>query len=156
LAADGAVSGSTLTGPPPAALRVPICSVQRLGDVAVDVLVVAADETKEDLLLVALPCIVGNPKIIVAGYVHLATREPGYHEELAGRLVPSLANGYPNTLPTCTSAAPTPPDSVCMALSPSSACSKAAPPCSCPASSNALASTDWSSATPEQPIDADW
>lgn len=63
-----------------------------------DVLVVAADEEKEELLNTALPYVQGTPKVIVAGYGHLKFRDPVFHEELAHLLVPSLANGYPNTL----------------------------------------------------------
>lgn len=63
-----------------------------------DVLVVAADEQKEDLLKAALPFIQGTPKVVVAGYGHLAFRDQVYQQELDQLLVPSLANGYPNTL----------------------------------------------------------
>lgn len=96
---DACVSGIYTDRPTPPTLRVPVCPVRQLGDVAVDVLVVAADETKEELLLSALPHLAGSPKVIVAGYGHLAFRDRTYHQELAGLLVPSLANGYPNTLP---------------------------------------------------------
>lgn len=63
-----------------------------------DVLVVAADEEKEDLLNIALPYIRGIPKVIVAGYGHLKFRDAVFDEEIAKLLVPSLANGYPNIL----------------------------------------------------------
>lgn len=63
-----------------------------------DVLVVADDEKKEDLLRTALPHIRGTPKVIVAGYGHLKFRDSVFQEQLANLLVPSLANGYPNTL----------------------------------------------------------
>lgn len=64
-----------------------------------DVVVVADDADKEVLLLAALPYLTGTPKVVVAGYGHLTYRDPDYHDELAGLLVPSLANGYPNILP---------------------------------------------------------
>jgi len=83
------------TGP---ALSVPVRPFKALIDADHDVIVVAADEEKEDLLRAALPFIRGTPKVIVAGYGHLAFRDPVFHEELAQLLVPSLANGYPNTL----------------------------------------------------------
>jgi hypothetical protein len=60
--------------------------------------VVAADAEKEDLLLAALPHIAGTPKVIVAGYGHLAFRDRAFEEEQAQLLVPSLANGYPHSL----------------------------------------------------------
>lgn len=80
----------------------PLCVALRpfpaLAEARHDVLVVAADEDKEDLLLAALPFVQGAPKVIVAGYRHLAFRDPAFHAELAQLLVPSLANGYPNSL----------------------------------------------------------
>jgi hypothetical protein len=79
-------------------LCVPVRPVQELANDQHDVLVVAADEDKEDLLRAALPFLQGTPKVIVSGYGHLAFRDPAFKEELAQLLVPSLANGYPNTL----------------------------------------------------------
>ena len=83
------------TNPP---LSVPLRPLEALAERRHDVLVVAADENKEDLLLDALPYVQGTPKVIVAGYGHLAFRDPIYRGELAQLLVPSLANGYPNSL----------------------------------------------------------
>lgn len=77
---------------------VPLRPVKALSESDYDVLVVAADEVKEDLLLEALPYVCGTPKVLVAGYGHLAFRDKVFHEELAQLLVPSLANGYPNSL----------------------------------------------------------
>lgn len=79
-------------------LAVPSLPVEALAQSRHDVLVVAADEEKEDLLNTALPYVQGTPKIIVAGYGHFKFRDPVFREELAHLLVPSLANGYPNTL----------------------------------------------------------
>ncbi|MGH3721551.1 MAG: TylF/MycF/NovP-related O-methyltransferase [Pseudonocardiaceae bacterium] len=79
-------------------LAVPVRPFDALAKSQHDVLVVAADGEKEDLLLQALPFISGIPKVIVAGYGHLAFRNQLFHEELGRLLVPSLANGYPNTL----------------------------------------------------------
>ena len=64
----------------------------------IDVLVVATDESKEDLLRSALPYIQGAPKVIVSGYGHFRFRDRVFYQELTQLLVPSLANGYPNTL----------------------------------------------------------
>ena len=58
----------------------------------------AEDEGKEDLIEMALPYITKSVKIIIAGYGHLAFRDKIFNEEYAQLLVPSLANGYPNTL----------------------------------------------------------
>jgi hypothetical protein len=79
-------------------LSVPICSFRALAAAHHDVLVVASDEDKEDLLLAALPFVQGTPKVIVAGYGHLAFQDSLFRDELSRLLVPSLANGYPNTL----------------------------------------------------------
>jgi hypothetical protein len=77
---------------------VPVRGFEDLAQVQHDVLVVAADAEKEDLLLAALPHIKGTPKVIVAGYGHLTFRDKLFNEERDKLLVPSLANGYPNTL----------------------------------------------------------
>ena len=53
---------------------------------------------EEDLLVAALPYLAGTAKVIVAGYGHLAYRD-STSAGTAWLLVPSLANGYPNTLP---------------------------------------------------------
>lgn len=63
-----------------------------------DVLLVAADAEKEDILRAALPHIQGAPKVIVAGYGHLTFRDTAFDEIVNQLLVPSSANGYPNTL----------------------------------------------------------
>lgn len=79
-------------------LGVPVSPFKELTQAQHDVVVVAADAEKEDLILEALPYIQGAPKVVLAGYGHLAFRDPVFHEELAQLLVPSLANGYPNSL----------------------------------------------------------
>ena len=80
------------------ALSVPVRPLDALREADCCVLVVAADEDKEDLLCAALPFISGTPKVIVAGYGHLGFRDAVFDEELAQLLVPSLANGYPHSL----------------------------------------------------------
>jgi len=80
------------------ALTVPIKPLQALSDARCGVLVVASDADKEDLLCAALPFIAGAPKVIVAGYGHFVFRDCIFEEERAQLLVPSLANGYPNSL----------------------------------------------------------
>jgi hypothetical protein len=95
---DSCVCGIYTDQPPAATLRVPVRAFQELRHDPVDVLVVADDEDKETLLRAALPFVSGVAKVIVAGYGHLAYRDTVYRRELAGLLVPSLANGYPNTL----------------------------------------------------------
>jgi O-methyltransferase len=82
-------------GPP---LTVPVRPLPALREADCGLLVVAADTEKEDLLCAALPFTSGTPKVIVAGYGHLDFRDRVFEEEQAQLLVPSLANGYPNSL----------------------------------------------------------
>lgn len=63
-----------------------------------DVLIIASDEDKEELLMKALPHIKGTPKILVGGYAHHNFKDSIFDEELSKLKVPSLANGYPHTL----------------------------------------------------------
>lgn len=79
-------------------LRIPVRPVKALAESEPDLLVVADDARKEELLKEALPFIQGTPKVIVSGYGHLAFRDPIFVEEVSQLLVPSLANGYPNSL----------------------------------------------------------
>jgi O-methyltransferase len=83
---------------PGSPLTVPVRPLAALGEAGHRVLVVAADAEKEDLLLAALPHIAGTPKVIVAGYGHLAFRDRAFDEAQSQLLVPSLANGYPHSL----------------------------------------------------------
>ena len=78
---------------------VPVLPLDAMAMARHDTLVVASDRQKEDWLEAALPFIRGTPKVILAGYGHLAFRDRGFHEEMSQLLVPSLANGHPNTLP---------------------------------------------------------
>ncbi len=82
----------------PPSLSVPVRGFSELTGSHHDVLVVASDVEKEDILREALPFINGSPKVVVAGYGHFAFRDKLFHEELAQLLVPSIANGYPNSL----------------------------------------------------------
>jgi O-methyltransferase len=79
-------------------LTVPVRPFDTLCEAQCGLLVVAADAEKEDLLCAALPFVPGAPKVIVAGYGHLGFRDRVFQEEQAQLLVPSLANGYPNSL----------------------------------------------------------
>jgi hypothetical protein len=95
---DSCVCGIYTDSPATVSLRTQIRPFEDLHDHRCDVVAVADDVGKEDLLTSALPFIQGIPKVVVAGYGHLAYRDRSYHQELANLLVPSLANGYPNTL----------------------------------------------------------
>ena len=77
---------------------VPIRPLAALTKDLPSVLVVAADEDKEEVIGAAMPYIQGCPKIIVAGYGHYAFRDELFEDIQAGLLAPSLANGYRNSL----------------------------------------------------------
>jgi O-methyltransferase len=62
-----------------------------------DLIVVADDVHKEELLEAAIPHIVGLPRILIFGFGHFSFRDPIYQDELQALPVPSLANGYPNS-----------------------------------------------------------
>lgn len=79
-------------------LSVPVRTISDLSNSNLTVIVIAADEEKEDLLQSALPYMNGAPKIIVSGYGHLQFRDPVFLEVLSRLYVPSFANGYPNSL----------------------------------------------------------
>ena len=79
-------------------LSLPIRNIQELAESDCQAIVVAEDAGKEDLIEMALPYITESVRIIIAGYGHLAFRDKIFYEEYAQLLVPSLANGYPNTL----------------------------------------------------------
>jgi O-methyltransferase len=96
---DTCIGGIYTDQPAVPPLRIPVRPLRQLRHDLVDVVVVADDENKEELLGAALLHLDSTAKVIVAGYGHLKYRDPVYLQELAGLLVPSLANGYPNTLP---------------------------------------------------------
>ncbi|MBD8478957.1 TylF/MycF/NovP-related O-methyltransferase [Microbacterium sp. CFBP 8794] len=62
------------------------------------VVVVMEDQAKEAIIRAALPHLGYSPKLVVAGYEHYSFTDPLFSSLLADLLVPSIANGYPNTL----------------------------------------------------------
>lgn len=79
-------------------MMIKVRTLEDLLDEKLDALVVASDRNKESLIEAALPYINGTPKLIVAGYGHLAFHDERFHELETDLLVPSIANGYPNCL----------------------------------------------------------
>lgn len=77
---------------------VPVRPMVTLRDDLPEVIVVAADDEKEEVIAAALPYVQGCPKMIVAGCGHYSFRDPLFDEISAQLLVPSLANGYKNSL----------------------------------------------------------
>ena len=62
------------------------------------VAIIASDVEKEDILGQALPYLSPKTKIVIAGYGHFNFRNLTFDKVTRNPLVPSLANGYPNTL----------------------------------------------------------
>lgn len=79
-------------------LAVPVRPFSALRGASHDLLIVASDDDKERLLDAAAVHVEGTPRVVIAGYGHLRFRDRVYEEELRSLLVPSLANGYPNSL----------------------------------------------------------
>lgn len=72
-----------------------------VAELAVDrpaVIVVAEDSLKVDAIRTDIAGLDYAPKLIVAGYGHHAYRDELFERISADLLVPSIANGYPNTL----------------------------------------------------------
>jgi O-methyltransferase len=74
---------------------IPIHPMRRISRAAHDLLIVASDERKEDLLRQVLPFVTDLPRVLLAGYGHTDFRAPLFLDEKDNGLVPSLANGYP-------------------------------------------------------------
>lgn len=63
-----------------------------------EIVVIAADAEKELYLEAAAPFLRRTTRVVIAGYGHFAFRDRVFDELVRDSLVPSLANGYPNTL----------------------------------------------------------
>jgi hypothetical protein len=65
---------------------------------AIDVAIIASDVDKESVLRAVEPYLQPCTRVIVAGYEHLKFRNEVFDDVVRNALVPSLANGYPNSL----------------------------------------------------------
>lgn len=65
---------------------------------APNVVLIASDDDKERLLELAVPYLRPEVQVLLAGYGHFEFRDATFEEVINAALVPSLANGYPNTL----------------------------------------------------------
>lgn len=77
---------------------VPAWPIADLEKIRPDVVVIAEDRRKEELLGLALPYLHYCPRIFIGGYGHFAFSDATFLRIAGNLLVPSLANGYPNTL----------------------------------------------------------
>ena len=77
---------------------VPLKPFAQLVEDSPQLLVVTSDEDKERLLWSALPFVRSDTKVIISGYGHFEFRDPLFDSIKSNPLVPSLANGYPNSL----------------------------------------------------------
>jgi O-methyltransferase len=67
-----------------------------LRDAVIEVVVIASDQDKEEIVRALPTLITGKPRVLLAGYRHFEFRDERY-EALSGNLTePSLANGYSN------------------------------------------------------------
>lgn len=62
------------------------------------IVVIASDEDKEALLSEALPYLNAKVRVLIGGFSHFNFRDPLFESETRNALIPSFANGYPNSL----------------------------------------------------------
>jgi O-methyltransferase len=73
-------------------------SMDRLCDDNPRIVMVASDENKEALLLEAVPYLTPSSRILIGGFAHFGFRDALFQAENTNTLIPSFANGYPNSL----------------------------------------------------------
>jgi O-methyltransferase len=72
--------------------------IERLAADNPDVVIIASDDEKEALLLEAVPHLTPRTRILIGGFAHFQFRDALFEAETATTLIPSFANGYPNSL----------------------------------------------------------
>ena len=72
--------------------------IDQLGQDSPDVVVIASDSNKEQLLELAAPHLRPSVRVIFAGYGHFEFRDAAFDEVIRTAAIPSFANGYPNSL----------------------------------------------------------
>jgi O-methyltransferase len=72
--------------------------VAQLSQDAPDIVLIASDEYKEELITAAIPHLRPSTKILIGGFKHFRFSDPIFNRETLNPLIPSLANGYPNSL----------------------------------------------------------
>jgi O-methyltransferase len=73
-------------------------SITQLGPDAPDVIVIASDSEKERLLELAARHVLPGARVVLVGYAHFEFRDKVFDEVVRSVAIPSLANGYPNSL----------------------------------------------------------
>jgi|ERR1051325_5912289 hypothetical protein len=63
-----------------------------------DYVIIGSDASKEELLTAAVPYLKPTTRVILAGYGHLEFKDERFDSCTRSVLVPSLANGYPDSL----------------------------------------------------------
>lgn len=76
----------------------PVRPIRELKQADPDVIVIASDADKEQFLRAAEPFLKPSTRVVIAGYEHHEYRHPIFDEVVHDALVPSLANGYANSL----------------------------------------------------------
>jgi O-methyltransferase len=77
---------------------VPSKTFEELGADLPSIVVVASDTHKEQLLRAVEKYLHADTRILLAGYGHFRFSDPIFESEVGSALIPSLANGYPNSL----------------------------------------------------------
>jgi hypothetical protein len=79
--------------------RANVCkTIDQLAPDSPDIVVIASDCDKERLLELAAPYLRPEVRVIFAGYSHFEFRDIVFDEVVQTAAIPSLANGYPNSL----------------------------------------------------------
>ena len=81
-----------------ASSSLPVHPMAALAETHPDLILVAEDDYKQELLEHARPFIRGLPSVLIAGYGHYRFRDSIFDSEVSRLAVPSLANGYPHIL----------------------------------------------------------
>jgi O-methyltransferase len=76
----------------------PVKPIEQLKEDQPEIVVVASDRDKEDLIVEAVPFLLPKTRLVIAGYSHLEFVDPVYADAVASCFVESLANGYRNSL----------------------------------------------------------
>ena len=72
--------------------------LEQLAQDVPEIVVIAADAEKEELLEAAVPYLRADTRIVIGGFRHFEFRDTAYERETRDAFIPSYANGYPNTL----------------------------------------------------------